>query len=199
MHGIAEHLIAGPQYRVHETIRLAVDERGIRGAKLPVAIEGTELVWSSGRTPLIGTARDVARIAGLEPGAPEGLYRDSSGLDLDEPLQIDASAAGIILGWFESGNRALRSFAADQEPILWPEHFDLGITLDEVNYGVSPGDASVPRPYAYVGPWKPRSGPFWNQSFGASRVIDEVPTVDDLVAFFVEGRRQAAETGQRPR
>jgi hypothetical protein len=198
LHGIAEALIAGPQYRDHQTIRLAVDARGIRGTKLPLAIEGTEFVWPSGRTPLTGTARDVAKIAGVEPGAPEGLYQDSAGLDLDEPLQIDASAARTILDWFEPGDRALRSFAADQEPVLWPEHFDLGITLDEVNYGVSPGDAHEPRPYAYVGPWKPRSGPFWNASFGAKRLIDEVPTVDDLVEFFTEGRRQAAEAGQDP-
>jgi hypothetical protein len=34
--------------------------------------------------------------------------------------------------------RALRSFAPGLEPVLWPEHFDLGIKLDEVNFGVSP-------------------------------------------------------------
>ena len=43
-----------------------------------------------------------------------------------------------------------------QTPVLWPEHFDVGITLDKVNYGVSPGDDDIPEPYAYVGPWTPR-------------------------------------------
>ena len=37
--------------------------------------------------------------------------------------------------------------------MLWPEHFDLGITLDRVNYGSAPGDADIGVPYAYVGPW----------------------------------------------
>ena len=32
------------------------------------------------------------------------------------------------------------SYVSDSSPILWPEHFDVGITLDQVNYGLSPGD-----------------------------------------------------------
>ena len=39
------------------------------------------------------------------------------------------------------------------QPVLWPEHFDLAIDVDEVNYGVSPGDGYHGAPYAYVGPW----------------------------------------------
>jgi hypothetical protein len=50
--------------------------------------------------------------------------------------------------------------------VLWPEHFDIGISVDEVNYGVSPGDVHIPEPYAYVGPWHPRVGTFWNTGFG---------------------------------
>ena len=42
-----------------------------------------------------------------------------------------------------------------------------GVTDDEVNYGVSPGDEFHPLPYAYVGPWTSRIGPFWNAPFGA--------------------------------
>ena len=38
---------------------------------------------------------------------------------------------------------------------LWPEHFDLATTIDEVNYGGSPGDDGHPLPYLYVGPWTP--------------------------------------------
>ena len=79
LHGVAELLVAGPQHRVHGTIRLAADPGGIRGVKLPVAIEGTALVWPDGRTPLTGTVREIASIAGIEPGAPEGLYADTSG------------------------------------------------------------------------------------------------------------------------
>ena len=86
----------------------------------------------------------------------------------------------------------MRAFAPDQEPVLWPEHFDLGISLDEVNYGVSPGDSQIPRPYAYVGPWSAREGTFWNTPFGAARPLTELPDVDALVAFFHEGAEQTS-------
>jgi len=73
--------------------------------------------------------------------------------------------------------------------VLWPEHFDLAITVDEVNYGVSPGDAAHPQPYAYVGPWTPRTGEFWNAPFGALRPHTDIPTADALAAWFAEGTR----------
>jgi hypothetical protein len=79
----------------------------------------------------------------------------------------------------------------DVIPVLWPEHFDLSSTVNEVNYGVSPGDDAHPGPYAYVGPWTPRTGAFWNASFGALRARDEVTTAAGLLAFFEEGRAQA--------
>jgi len=71
--------------------------------------------------------------------------------------------------------------------VLWPEHFDLAISLDQVNYGVSPGDTHLAVPYAYVGPWSPTEfvGPFWNTSFGAAHPLTEI---DDLGSFFAEGR-----------
>jgi len=67
------------------------------------------------------------------------------------------------------GDRALQNLDPAQVPVLWPEHFDIGITVAEVNYGVSPGDASIGEPYAYVGPWHVPDGAFWNQPFGAAR------------------------------
>ena len=38
--------------------------------------------------------------------------------------------------------------APAERPILWPEHFDVGITVARVNYGLSPGDAAIDEPYA---------------------------------------------------
>lgn len=80
-----------------------------------------------------------------------------------------------------------RRFAPDLTPVLWPEHFDVGIQLDEVNYGISPGDHYVDEPYAYVGPWTPRTGEFWNAPFGAARPLRDLPG-DALDAFLAEGR-----------
>jgi len=64
--------------------------------------------------------------------------------------------------------------------VLWPEHFDLGIAVDEVNYGISPGDDGHATPYAYVGPWTQRTGPFWNAPFGALYPLDPAHDVDAL-------------------
>ena len=102
---------------------------------------------------------------------PEGLYADGSGVGVDDPLDVDAAAADSIASWFAMGDAALRTAFEDVEPVLWPEHFDLGVAVGEVNYGVSPGDSAVPRPYAYVAPWNHRSGAFWNAPLrgGANR------------------------------
>ena len=32
--------------------------------------------------------------------------------------------------------------------VLWPEHFDVGMTAAAINYGASPGDDHVADPYA---------------------------------------------------
>ena len=77
--------------------------------------------------------------------------------------------------------------------ILWPEHFDVGIRLDDINLGISPGDTHINEPYAYVGPPARRTGAFWNQPFGAARPMRELGPADpaQVLAFFAEGRRHA--------
>jgi hypothetical protein len=77
--------------------------------------------------------------------------------------------------------------------VLWPEHFDLGVTVEAVNYGCSPGDDAVPEPYLYVGPHEPPSSgnPFWNAPFGAAVTSERIGSVEKAVAFFAEGRRLA--------
>ena len=62
-----------------------------------------------------------------------------------------------------------------------------------MNYGVSLGDARLPEPYAYVGPWQPRTGDFWNVPFGAARPLREFSSGDEALAeFFARGRELAA-------
>jgi hypothetical protein len=191
LHGVAELVIAGPQYRRLGTIRLQVAPGGFGGVKLPVSVAGTTLRWDGGSAPLAGTYRELAALAGVDVGGPEGLYHDTSGVDPDEQVVVDPAAAELLAHWFERGDAALRQFAPDVTPVIWPEHFDLGISVGEVNYGISPGDAGHAGPYAYVGPFTPREGPFWNASFGALRSADELPDVAAIVAFLTEGRAQA--------
>ncbi len=99
----------------------------------------------------------------------------------------------MLLDALAVGDAALRAFAPEETPVLWPEHLDVGISRDEVNYGVSPGDASVAEPYAYVGPWTPRTGEFWNQPFGAARPLSALGDAGAVADFFREGARLAAE------
>lgn len=191
LHGVAELLIAGPQHRAHGTIRLKATGDGFGGAVSPVRVAGSELVWEGGRAPLTGTYRELAAAAGIDVGAPVGVYSDTTGMDPDAALTVDPASAKVICDWFVLGDAGLHRFAPDLEPVLWPEHFDLGFTLDEVNYGISPGDGGHAGPYAYVGPWEAREGEFWNVSFGALRTAGELTDADAIVAFFTAGQEAA--------
>jgi hypothetical protein len=191
LHAVAERLLAGPEHRATGEIRLAVTPGGFGQYRGSLRVEGAELVGDGRRVPLRGTVAEVAAALGVEPGEPAGVYAEHADLGADEPLAVHPDAAALLADWFARGDRALRTLAADADPILWPEHFDLGITLDEVNYGVSPGDAGHPLPYAYVGPWTPREGPFWNAPFGALRPAHELPDVAAVAAFLAEGRARA--------
>src|SRR5215218_5216111 len=127
LHGVAELVLAGPQHRAAGTIRLRVVPGGFAQVAGGLRVEGTDLVWDGGRTPLTGTPRELAAAAGVPVGAPDGVYADGAGLGPDDPLHVDAEAAALLTSWFGTGDAALRAFAADAEPVLWPEHFDLAL------------------------------------------------------------------------
>ncbi|MGP4029472.1 hypothetical protein [Actinomadura sp. 3N407] len=194
LHGVAEHVLAGPQYRQNGTIRLRVTDGGFGTVQEPaLRVNRTELVAGDRKIPMNGaTCRELAAAAGIEAGGAEDLYKDGSGVGLDDTLGIDAEAAQHIGEFFGRGLEALTRFAPEITPVLWPEHFDLGISLDEVNYGVSVGDAFLDEPYAYVGPWEPRHGAFWNTPFGAARPGRLLPGATEMLDFFVEARDRAA-------
>ncbi|MEJ8279475.1 hypothetical protein [Pseudonocardia spirodelae] len=191
LHAVAEHLLAGPQERAHGTIHLRVSDGGFAPVHGPWRVEGAELVGGGGRVPLTGTLADVAAAAGIAGPAVPGGYDTHADWPAGRPLEIDPAAAATLAGWFARGDAALDAFAPYADRVLWPEHFDLGLVRDEVNYGVSPGDAGHPEPYAYVGPWAPRSGPFWNAPFGALRPAADLPDVAALTAFLLAGRDAA--------
>ncbi|WP_067185070.1 hypothetical protein [Microtetraspora niveoalba] len=194
LHGVAELVLAGPQYRLSGTIRLRPVPGGFATITAPeLRIECDTLVTGGGRTlPLRDvTYAALAEAAGVRPGAPEGLYRDGSGVEPDEPVEVDPVAAEYIADCLAIGETALRRLEPELIPVLWPEHFDLAVTSDEVNYGVSLGDDAIEQPYAYVGPWRARQGAFWNMPFGAARPISELGGADAVTAFLEEGRRQA--------
>ena len=194
LHGAAELLLAGPQYRQSSTIRLRPMPGGFGTVAEPAArIDGTDLVVGDVRVPLAGTYTEVATAAGLTPVPLSDLYPGGPGITPADTLAVDPASARIVADALATGDVALRQFAPAETPVLWPEHFDLGIAVDGVNYGVSPGDDLIAEPYAYVGPHQPRIGAFWNQPFGAARPLYELPGPAQLLAFYAEGRSRAAD------
>ncbi len=193
LHGVAELVIAGPQFRALGSIELRVRPGGFGGHRSSVGIDGHDLVWDGGRMRLEGTCRELAAATGQQVSDLADVYAGGPGVDPDEQLAFDPDALDQLLDWFGRGDAGLRTFAPDVVPVLWPEHFDVGITLGEVNYGASPGDSTHTGPYAYVGPWTRREGEFWNAPFGAVRDPSELPDVEALVRFFEAGRDAADE------
>jgi hypothetical protein len=192
LRGLAESLIGGPQHRAAGTIRLAVRPDGFVGVALPLAVRGTEFTWQDGSAALAGTPGALAGAAGVDYGPPEGVYEIVDPLPADAVLDIDPGAVELIDRSLYAGGYALKQVLPESHPVLWPEHFDVAVTEDEVNYGVSAGDSYHDTPYAYVGPWTPRTGAFWNAPFGAVFSLDPAHDVDqlaaDAAAFFQQGR-----------
>jgi hypothetical protein len=194
LRGVAESLIAGPQYRAAGTIRLAVRPDGFAGVAIPLSVHGTELVWPNGAAALAGPVESLAEAAGVAAGPPDGVYDVVDPLPADAALDIDANAADWIHRSHYAGGHAIKKVLPEAHPVLWPEHFDVAATEDEVNYGVSAGDDYHLTPYAYVAPWAQHTGPFWNAPFGAIHPLDPGHDVDALAShiadFFQRGRKE---------
>lgn len=195
LHAVAELVLAGPQHRADGTIRLRVSAQGFRTSADPaLAVVGTDLVLGDAAFPISGrTATELAAAVGLVAGAPVGLYAEGSGARAGARLLLDPAAAARIAEAHTLGDAALRLLAPDVEPVLWPEHFDVAILVDGVNYGVSPGDAFLGEPYAYVAVDPvPVGDPFWNAPFGAARPVTAFRDARGLRDFFLEGRHHRA-------
>jgi hypothetical protein len=212
LHTVAEHVLAAALQQSTGRIGLRATPGGFgtpvfdgpRG-RTRLRVEGADLAVEHGadvaRVPLT-TVGAAAELAGIEPGAPADVYTPSTELAPDQPLDLDPAAAARLAAFFATVDRALEALVDRHAPNgeqaqLWPEHFDLAVTIDEVNHGGSPGDDEHPLPYLYVGPWDlPSDGdPFWNEPFGASLTAGEDLTVEQALAFFEDGRRRAAGAG----
>jgi hypothetical protein len=213
LHGIAEHLLAAHERRVTGSIRLYLRDGALSTADLPIgpdnAIGRLELRshymvrHPDGLVvPIRGSFGALATQLGIEFGMPDPPYTPASGCDADDEVILDPAAAAVLEDAFRVGHRALRRMSRDQ-PVVWPEHLDVAVTVDGVNYGVSPGDDYLGEPYAYVGPHalaqSARDGDFWNAPFGAARTITALASsrgtgdaADAVLAFFTEGQALAA-------
>ena len=198
LHTLAETVAAGPQYATSGTIRLRVVQRAVTTVADPVVrIDATGVSGPGGSVALadVTTAAAVGEAIGVTAGRA-GIYPDSSGRQPDDRLTLDAGDVERLLTWYAVGSLALAAFAAQETTVLWPEHFDLAISVDGINYGVSGGDRYSAEPYAYVGPPEvPPDDPFFDVAFGALRTWDQVPDAAAVTAFFSEGRSRLSERG----
>lgn len=195
LHAVAELVLAGPQHRASGTIRLRVDPGSIRTVAAPqLAFTAGTVTGPAGEASLLGptTTRELAAAVGVDVGAPEGLYAEHAALGPDDPLELDPDAATALLEWFAVGAAALLQFAPAEQPVLWPEHFDLALTNDSGTFGVSPGDGFSVHPYAYVLPSAPLDDGFFDAPFGAAQTWDLVPDAAAIAGYFAKGRDKVA-------
>ena len=214
LHAVGEHVLGAALYQGRRRIGLRQVTGGFAtqnylhlrdGAAVErrAMVVGTEIIVRDDdlaggtiedRAP-ITTLAAAGALVDVVPGMPADMYTPAPLPAVDEELGVDAEAVAFLAELTAIGYAALVILCAHfvhDEPAeiqLWPEHFDLATSFGEVNYGLSPGDADHPWPYFYVGPWSPpAAGGFWNEPFGASLEVQEVPTVDEVLAFFGTGR-----------
>jgi hypothetical protein len=128
-------------------------------------------------------------------------------VDPEQPLAVSDRAARGLGAWWSLGTTAIDEVVATEAVSaptvvqLWPEHFDVACTVTvaggaQANLGASPGDATDPLPYLYVGPWssdRPGDPSFWNAPFGAVIHRADLATLPPgdrrsrAVAFFRRG------------
>jgi len=190
--------MAGPQKDAIDTVRLRVAPGGFATIGDPtVSVVGVALVVGAKEIALDGrTIAEVAQDLGVTPRPLGDVYTDATTLGPDDTLTVDTLAATKFAEAWRIGDEALAAFAPEEERVLWPEHFDVAIALDEVTYGVSPGDSSIGVPYAYVSPFSKDDldDEFWNQSFGSATPLADIGDPAAVAAYFMRGR---ALTGQR--
>ncbi|MET0883883.1 MAG: hypothetical protein ABWZ13_07000 [Acidimicrobiales bacterium] len=214
LHAVGEHVLGAALYQGRRRIGLRQFTGGFAtqnylhlrdGAAVErrAMVVGTEIIVRDDdlaggtiedRAP-ITTLAAAGALVDVLPGMPADMYTPAPLPAVDEELVVDAEAAAFLAELTAIGYAALVILCAHfvhDEPVevqLWPEHFDLATSFAEVNYGLSPGDAGHPWPYFYLGPWSPPPvGGFWNEPFGASLEVQEVPTVDEVLTFFGTGR-----------
>ncbi len=168
LHRLAEDVLAAEQFAANHEL----------------ALHSTPDGFATGWFPAEDGERRLS-VAGSD------LVRETRSSSTREPIEgIDPAAAAVLYAWWQLGDQVLAAVADASPVILWPEHFDIGVTVGELtNLGFSPGDDFSPEPYVYVGPWQPRTGPFWNAPFGAYRTYTEIET-SDAAAFLAEGLAQ---------
>jgi hypothetical protein len=165
-----------------------------------IVVRADRLIVEPGRDVPITTVRAAAELLGVALSPDPGVGSELPPYAPDDDLAVDAAASRWLGTWYAFGSHQLDRLAERREGTvseaqLWPEHFDLAVTVDldreGVNVGFSPGDTSLPAPYVHVGPHDTSGleGRYWNAPFGAVVSYDELIAADDpddTAAEFIE-------------
>jgi hypothetical protein len=95
-------------------------------------VSGIDLITPAGRFPLRGRLVDVAKSAGITTRPLRDVYSGGPDFSDLEPVDVAVGAVDPLSRAIINGDAALRSFAPNEDPILWPEHCDIGISVPEV-------------------------------------------------------------------
>lgn len=174
-----------------------------------IAVRGDRLIFEPDREAPITTLSAAAELLGITLSPDPGVGHDLPPFTPDTELAVDPAASLWLGAWYAFASRQLDRLSARltdatvSEAQLWPEHFDLAVTVDldgaAVNVGFSPGDATSAEPYMYVGPQDTSSlhGGYWNAPFGAVLSHAELRATDDpdraAERFIDEGLRLLAD------
>jgi hypothetical protein len=200
VHTLAEHVLCAARYAAVGRIGLTPVADGIATPPFDgriVGLRSVDLVdidaGGERRRP-VTTLRSAGEFFGVLPNVPP-LWTPSTSGDHDAVLDIEADAVAALAAWFALASDALAAVHPGVSQTLWPEHFDLAITVDGATYGGSPGDATHMEPYLYV---TPPGDPvpdgdrrFWNEPFGASLAYGRITSERAAAAFFAEARARS--------
>jgi hypothetical protein len=208
LHLLAEQVISPARRRSNGKIGLRYTHGGFGtpffGEDVQIRVEGAELVVqerdAQRRVP-ISSVHVAAEVLGepLLPGVRSA----------EQPLEVDPAGAAFLGALYGFGCSVLEELRWESDPgaaasrvELWPEHFDIAVEIgsetagQRAAFGVSPGDAQHPQPYAYVAPWSPVEGELWQaDAFGGAELrYDEFLAAGDqreAVLEFFRARRAA--------
>ena len=197
LHALAEHVLSPLRYRAEGRIGLQAIDGGFGPASARTV--GGSWSWAissttaTGRTASPRSATPHGSSAGPSARRPRCTSRSPT------PTRTEPSASSppppqVVCGWFTFGAGVLAEAASaaapDDDPSeaqLWPEHFDLALSIGpdgaRANVGASPGDTDHDAPYLYVGPWEPRPGGLWNEPWGASLGYQAIRQGGDPLEF----------------
>jgi hypothetical protein len=201
VHTLAEHVLCAVRYAAVGRIGLSPVGDGIATPPFDgrvVGLRGVELVDTSrhgDRRSTLSTLRSAGAFFGVVPGAPP-LWTPSTNGDPDATLDVEVSAVAALAAWFALVSTALATVHRSASQTLWPEHFDLAVTVAGATYGGSPGDATHSEPYLYItppgDPVPDGDRQFWNEPFVASLSYDRITGAADAVGFLTEAMARMA-------